>query len=479
MTQVSLQSTLDFQTQLENTLHQREHGQRKHGQREHRHATDGSPVDSLGPLVDAARHKVRQTGMVFEAKRELAVALSPLVFDESDLQRLKMVSETLHGIVEQALTWVLSDRDRLIRFFPDHTRVFNYLVGTRGSPTWQNISRYDVVIASDGSIKIIELNTACPAGFFHSSGMAAITQELLREICPTLMRRLRWGGPIPRDALAQTLLSIERSAQLKPGLIALVNDENQLLNELALLQDQLQSMGRDACIVPADAIMFAANTATFESRPISVSFNKVRVSTADSPNHRWSRGFETRYAGFLHAMTEQAFASVNNVVALSIAEDKGLLSLLHHREFQSELTFDQQDFVREHVLPTARLVDADVEWEGKSQRIDSIARANPESFVIKPANEGRGFGLHVGVHSSDEQWQAACDLDANLPKVVQAYCEPARIPVTCLQDEQTTPHPMYLTLGLAMMRGQFAGVLSRISKNPVTNISQSGMVQAV
>lgn len=469
MSRISLQPTLSFQSQLEDELQSLASAS----------SSGQSTRASLNQLVDTAQQKVRQAGMVFETKRELSVALSPLVLLEEDFARLKVITENLHAIVEKALSWVLEDRRRLIKFFPDHTRMYDYLAGTRGSSTWQNISRYDAIIMADGQIKIIEFNTACPAGFFHSSGMAAITQEVLREISPTLSSCLQWGGPIPRDALANTLLSIERSAQLEPRLVALINDENQLFNELALLQNQLESMGRQACVVPADEITFEDGAAWFQSQQISVSFNKVRVSTEESPNHRWSRGFESRYASFLRAMSNKAFASVNNTVALSIAEDKGLLALLHHPDFQSELSSQQQLLVAEHVLPTARLQECEVYWEKEYRRIDTAAEADPDHFVIKPANEGRGFGLCVGTHASDELWKVACQLDATLPKVVQAYVEPARIPVTTLEEARTSPKQMYLTLGLAMMRGQFKGVLSRISTQPVTNISQSGMVQAV
>jgi hypothetical protein len=38
---------------------------------------------------------------------------------------------------------------------------------------------------------------------------------------------------------------------------------------------------------------------------------------------------------------------------------------------------------------------------------------------------------------------------------------------------------VHLTIGLAMIRGEFAGLLSRVSPNPVTNVGREGIVQAV
>lgn len=430
-------------------------------------------------LVDLARDRVRSQGMVFEADRELSVALSPLLLQSEDFEAIRQLTESLHGIVEQALDWLVDDSARLARFFGDHQRVWPYLRRTKGSPTWQTIARYDAIVAPDGQIKIIELNTACPAGFVHSSGMAAITRTLLNEISPEIGQCIHGSGAIGVNALSQGLLGVEAEGGFEPGLIALVNDENNLFNELELLKQQFVSYGRDVAIVPATEISYRNGKAYWGDRELSLTFNKVRVSTAHSPNHKWTDGFEDRYRGFLECSQHDAMASVNCMMGLSIAEDKALLGVLHHPGFLATLNAAQVKLVLDHVLPTARLVDEPVHWKGHETNPLEMARQGRQNYVVKPANEGRGFGLCVGKHATPDEWAQACQIDSVLPKVIQAHAEPAQIPVCRLGQESMEVEPMYLTLGMAMIRGKFEGLLSRISSNPVTNISRSGMVQAV
>ncbi len=132
------------------------------------------------------------------------------------------------------------------------------------------------------------------------------------------------------------------------------------------------------------------------------------------------------------------------------------------------------------MLWTARLTDREVDWHGRTVDLLPYVRANREQFVIKPANEGRGFGVVVGKFATEGEWNAACEVRPDLPSVVQEYAEPARLPVVRVTNGEGF-HVMdhHLTVGLAMIAGQSRGVLSRISANPVTNVGRDGVVQAV
>jgi len=95
------------------------------------------------------------------------------------------------------------------------------------------------------------------------------------------------------------------------------------------------------------------------------------------------------------------------------------------------------------------------------------------------AVEGRGFEVRIGKYCTDEQWQQACRIDPSTPCVVQEYFDPVQLPVVTNGTDQIHVQPMFLTLGLASLRGRYVGTLSRISSVPVTNVAQKGMVQAV
>ena len=349
------------------------------------------------------------------------------------------------------------------------------------------MSRYDAVVRADGSVGILELNTGCPAGFMHAEDFSHVTQEALRAL-RTAAGTVGddWGlepgrfGTIPAAALIDDLLAMEAQAQIPQGQVGLINDENGLKNELELIARAFRRRGREAAIMNAGDIRHENGQALWRGQPVSLMYNKIRVSTANSPRHHWSPGFETRYAGFLDAISGDAAVAVNNLAALTIAEDKGLLEMLRSPAFSALLTPEQQAFVEEHVLWTARLTDREVLWRGQIVNLLPFVRANRERFVIKPANEGRGFGVVVGKFATEEEWDAACQVQSDLPCVVQEYAEPARLPVLRLTEgENLKVLDHYLTLGLAMIAGKSRGVLSRISANPITNVGQEGVVQAV
>jgi len=459
-----------------------------HGQLIARWKTDPR---ALAAGCAAAERIIRQRGIKFERDRSLPVALSALVLDAAAVGEFNRVARTLHEVVERALDWVLASAERLQRYFADHRRMFPYLCKTPGLATWQGFARYDAVITPEGRIKIIELNTGCPAGFLHAENFSHVTREAIRSLALELDYCPEGFGTIRPNVLIDELLAIEEAAGIRPGLIALVNDENNLLNELDLIGEAFRARGRDVQIVHAADLRYHDGRAYRGDVPVSLTLNKIRISTANSPGWNWKAGFEDRYAGFLAAMNNGAMASVNNLAGLTIGEDKGLLQVLQQPEFQANLDPAQQEFIAEHVLWTARLeegrVRPPIRWdEALPHRCDAetidllpYVRRHREQLVIKPANEGRGFRVVIGKYCSEEAWQEACRPDENLPCIVQEYVPAATLPVIDPRAQQPAVVEMSLTVGLAVIRGRYHGLLARVSANPVNNVGLEGIIQAV
>ena len=435
------------------------------------------PESLLAGCAEANR-RLAARGIKFEQAENMAVTLSALVLDPAAVTTLTRITETLHQIVEQALHWVLGSRERLDRYFADHRRVFPYLCKTRGLDSWQGYSRYDAVITSTGHIKIIELNTGCPAGFLHAEDFSQVTRDTLCSIDPAWKAPAAFGTIAP-EVLVEELLAIESRAQVPRGMVALVNDENRLVHELDLLATALGRRGREAAIVPAEEFRCHDGLLTWGGRPVSLTFNKVRVSTPNSPSCHWQAGFEERYAGLLAGMRDGAATSVNNLCAMTIGEDKSLLALLREPEFHSQLSPDQREFVAEHVPWTVRLQQGCVGWRDETVDLLPYVQRNREHLVIKPANEGRGFGVLVGKYCTPGRWRQACRVHEGLPCVVQEFFQPATLPVVRPGGEGGRIASMFLTVGLAVIGGAYRGLLSRVSSGAVTNVGRGGMVQAV
>jgi hypothetical protein len=456
---ISLERTLTWHEQLADTL------------------PDQGAV--YAPLLARARSELRGKGITFGGEREMAVALSALFLTESDVATLGEITGTLHGILEKVLGWVAESPARLAHYFADHRRIFPFLARTPGCAALQVISRYDAVVSPRGRLKIIELNTCCPAGFLHSEAFCQVTEEALAAANITLPMQPARYGTIPHSALVEGLLAMEDRSGLDKGLVGVLIDENQIMHELNLLVEEFRRQGRQTEVVDARELTFRDNRLWHKNKYLSLAYNKFRVSVPTSHNHYWKEGFEERYPALLAAMVSGSVVAANNFFGMSLGEDKSVLALLQAPEISALLTDSERQFVQEHVTWTVRLEDKPANWWGQTVDLLPFVQKNRDQLVIKPANEGRGFEVIIGRFCGEQEWQKAATPDPKTPRVVQEYVDAFQLPVIANGQEQIRVQPMYLTLGLACLGGEYCGVLSRISPTPVTNVAQKGMVQAV
>jgi hypothetical protein len=427
-----------------------------------------------------ANEALHQQKITFGGSRDMATGLSALLLNTADRDVLAAAASMTHRLVEKTLDWLADSPDRLQRHFPHLQRVFRFLRPTAGWRGKQVVSRYDAVVTPQGELRIIELNTCCPAGFLHSEAFCCVTQQALQTLDPDNGFDQLAPGAIAPYALVDGLLEVEAASGLTPGLIAALTDENQIQHELDLLLNAVRSKTpRDIEIVDARELTFRDGRLWRGKEPISLTYNKFRISVPNSQNHCWRVGFEERYAAYLEAVERGAVATVNNFFGMTLGEDKGLMALWAEPELVAQFTPEEREFVERHVAWTRPLTPSQVEWQGEMIRLPDFLLEHPEHFVIKPAGEGRGFGVVIGKYASAEAWRQACTPDENSPCVVQEFAEPVHLPVVVCRSGQVALEKMFLTVALATVCGQYQGLLSRVSSNPVTNVARTGMVQAV
>lgn len=429
--------------------------------------------------IEEANRRIRARGITFGGEKEMPVALSALLLRRADVDRIDRAARTLHGILEQVIDALAGRPEWRERWGSDHRRMFPHLRKSAGSNSWQLFSRYDIVPSAKGELKFIEANTGCPAGFMHAADFTRETAHILESLAIPSHATIAEFGMIRPGALIELLLAAERRSGMEPGLIAILYDENELRLELDLIEAELKARGRTARIIDARTLEWDGAHLSHRGDRISLTFNKLRVSTAGSPNHCWKEGFATRYAAMLAAFDKGAVVAVNGLCALTLAEDKGLFSLLHEPEVRAILSAGERSFIDETVPWTARVRDGEAYRHGDRVDLGKLLRDRPEEFVLKPANEGRGFNVLIGGTASHEEWNAAIKPDPHLPRVAQEFVEPASFDVACLREGKIHLARMHLTIALAVLDGRYEGILSRISPNLVTNVGRQGFVQAV
>lgn len=430
--------------------------------------------------LQRANVELHERRITFGGSRDMATGLSALHLSRQDEAALDAAARITHGLIEKTLEWLAESPERMDAHFPHLRRMFPHLYTTAGWSGKQVVSRYDAVVTPEGELKIIELNTCCPAGFLHSETFCRVTQQALISLGVNHGVESLLPGAIQPDALLEGLLRIEQAAGVEPGLIAALIDENEILHELDLLTAcAARTIDRPLEILDARRLEYRGGRLTHEGRPISLAYNKFRISVPTSRNHCWRPGFEDRYAAYLRAAADGAVVSVNNLYAMTLGEDKGLMALWSDPELRRQFSRQERAFVERHVAWTRPLAPAEVEWRGRSIRLPEDILENREQFVIKPASEGRGYGVVIGKYATDAEWRAACAPDPATPCVVQEFIEPVHLPVVVCRGGEVAVEDMFLTVGLATVCGQYRGLLSRVSSNPVTNVARMGMVQAV
>ena len=124
-----------------------------------------------------------------------------------------------------------------------------------------------------------------------------------------------------------------------------------------------------------------------------------------------------------------------------------------------------------HVPWTRRLV---AEAAGDPACVSrDYAEEHRDQLALKPAHDYGGHGVHLGWEADARAWSSVLDECLGGEYVVQrrisAHRE--RFPV----DEPGFPlHPFYLDTDAYTFRGRMGGVLTRLSVNGITNVSQSG-----
>lgn len=408
--------------------------------------------------------------------KKLENALTAYLLDQASKETLDQVSRNLHFIVEQVLNHIIASRELLQKYFPDHRRIFPYLQKSAGSNHWQMISRFDFAVTPEGDLKLLELNTGCPGGYAVSCELAAPTLEAFEKL--GVLDSFSFG-PHQHPAsssMMDALLALEKQSGIEPGLVAILNDENDLMFELEYFAAEIKRRGREAIIARADDLEYDGKDLSYKGVRVSATYNKFRISTPKSPNHCWREGFESRYDAFLRAHQDNAMATLNSICAMSIAEDKGMLALFFEPEIRTLLSEEDRAFLDALVPRTSHL---HLFSEEKREKFLSRVRAHRDDYVIKPANEGRGFGVVVGKGVTQKEWDALCQFNSEMPTVVQEYVESVTLPVANVQDGNLRLDEMFLTLATAMSNGEPTGIVSRVSRELVTNVAQSGYLQAV
>ena len=177
---------------------------------------------------------------------------------------------------------------------------------------------------------------------------------------------------------------------------------------------------------------------------------------------------------FMQAVKENAVCLVGDFKT-QIAHSKAIFKILHMEETRSMLSEEEKAYVKAHVPLTTELTR---EFFEKHPEVWENVLSNKNAWIIKPVDSYGSKGVHAGVESDDEAWQAFVKEAIDGDYILQRFCEPYRSDniELCLDDVADAKWVTVSNLtGLFVYDGKFAGVYSRISYDKMISTQYNEM----
>ena len=435
--------------------------------------------DQIVKLLESAEHNLRQESVFYDTVNPLRIKLTSFVVSQNDYDYLQQLAEGLHLIIEKAIDWTLQVGNEVFEeLFCEYERIRPYFRKEALADYWQRYARYDAIIDDSGLVKFIELNTCSPAGFVLSPASANQVNHILIEL--NLLGEMKSGTVCTGDML-KLMLDIREDSIYPHAAVALLYDENKITNELENFRLFLEEKGLPVVVGDMADCRYRNQQLWLGDIPISTCYCKIRIANAENRGYCWALDFKEKYADFLMAVQNQHVSCVNNLCVATVSEDKSMLQVLHHPDFQKNLLPEEIAMINKHVAWTAALNGRKSFLNGELVDTWAFVRDNKDSLLLKPSNQSRGKNIIVGKLISQSEWEKHCQPEARMPFVAQEYIEPfdLRVRVYKQGTENTETVRHYQTIALGMIDGKFKGIISRVAPLMVSSVANTGVTQSV
>lgn len=431
----------------------------------------------LKGIMRGANEDLQRRSINYGGLKQLSFVLTPFVVLQSDLDCLFKNVRILHRVVENILERVSEDHYFIQNVFGVHDQYRPFL--RKHGKHWQVISRYDFLIDPQGRIRFIELNTSCPAGYFYQS----VFDDIFSACSPIPIESLKAQPAFHSESFYTDKINgyaasggCDKRQENSDGMIAILYDENKLMIELDLIAEAFKRNHErtgNVGIMDASSLRFDGNQLrSEEGKPIRLTVNKFRVNGQGL--HRWTPGFEKRYGALLTAIQRDSIITCNNFGGMVFAEDKAILAAMREKAVTQLLSAEERALIDEMVADTWIAVDK----IGQRELFEKLIE-HPDEYVLKPRNDGRGQGVVIGRFREKSEWERDVLNAFENNYVIQQYADTLSFPVVSMQHEKVISSMMYHTGAVFVFDGEPAGIMSRVSLNPVTNVGIEGFFQPV
>ena len=150
---------------------------------------------------------------------------------------------------------------------------------------------------------------------------------------------------------------------------------------------------------------------------------------------------------------------------------KAVLALLSDQALDLDVTREEQMVVDATVPWTRLVVDETTTYEGRRVNLVELLRANQDRFALKPVDDYGGRGVVLGWDTDPEQWQREIGNALESHYVVQERVEVPSEEFPAWKEDALALVPLLVDTDPLLFRGELGGVLTRISGDPLLNVT--------
>lgn len=321
-------------------------------------------------------------------------------------------------------------------------------------------NRYDGFFSK--RLGIIELQGGAPGGL----GMVDAARVTFMESAPfrVLAEEFELEPFFVIDALREALLEAWREwgGEGDPTIAIVDWDDAPLMSEFEVIRDSLVDHGLNALIVDPRELRFEGGRLRAGDQEIDLVYRRLTMmDTVARPDDS---------KALVNAARAGAVCVVNPF-ANDVMGHKTVFAFLTDPDLDLGLTRAEQNAVRNHV-PWTRRLTADGKETQTTVPADYVIQ-HRESLVIKPVFDNEGHGVHLGWDYDEHEWTQLVEQATAHEYIVQKriWAHQEHFP----RNEPGFPlERFYVDTDPYVFRRKIGGVLVRLSRDGITNVSAGG-----
>lgn len=313
--------------------------------------------------------------------------------------------------------------------------------------------------------RVLEYNADSPAGMSYQAGQAALMREL--PVMARFAREYDLGELRADVALRETLLDVwaefatrKHIADRPVPAIAIVDLGSVATSpEFRLVALDLAAHGVPAMIATPEDLSYEQGELRAFGQRIDLVYKRLLVAD-------FLARYDLRHP-LVRAYADGAVCLASSF-RCSVAHKKKALAAMRDPEHSAWFSADEQRAIAELVAPT---------WAFAARARADLEAAQYEA-ALKPNDAHGGEDIVLGWECDAAQWRAALDVASRGDFVVQERVAPSlgRYPVfdAAAPEQGAALRTLVEDCNAYVFRGSLGGILTRLSDEPVINVSRGG-----